>query len=94
MQTACSLLTKLQNVISNDNPGLHSCLPHINASLEKLILTCDAACSVVQSSANDLSFSNKEEIAPGKKWSYSLASQPLLIRLDAKERIFYSALTF
>ena len=67
MQTARSLLTKLQNVISNDNPGLHSCLPHINASLEKLILTCDAACSVVQSSANDLSFSNKEEIAPGKK---------------------------
>ena len=53
-------------MISNGNPGLHSCLPHINATLENLLLTCSAACTV-QTSASDLSFSNKEQVAPGKR---------------------------
>lgn len=72
-QIAQSLLTKLQQVLSDDNPGLHGCLPHINATLNKLLLTCNAAC-IIQSSVSsaNASFSNKEQIAPGKKMELQL----------------------
>ena len=66
-QEAQSLMAKLQHVLSNDNPG---CLPHINATLKKLILTCNAAC-IIKSGVN-VSLSNKEQITPGKKWNYNL----------------------
>ena len=69
-QEAQSLMAKLQHVLSNDNPGLHGCLPHINATLKKLILTCNAAC-IIKSGVN-VSLSNKEQIAPGKKMELQL----------------------
>ena len=66
LQTTLTLLTKLQNVISDGNIGLQSCLPDINATLKKLLLTCNAACTV-QASTDNVSFNNKQHIAPGKK---------------------------
>ena len=63
-------MAKLQNVLSNDNPGLHGCLPHINATLKKLLFTCNGPC-IIKSGVN-MSFSNKEQIASGKKMELQL----------------------
>ena len=64
LQTAQKLLVKLQAMITNDNSGLLSCLPHINATLMKLIYTCDGASKMETVTT---SFEVKENIAPGKK---------------------------
>ena len=64
LQTAQKLLVKLQAMITNGNSGLLSCLPHINATLMKLIYTCDGASKM---EAVTTSFEIKENIAPGKK---------------------------
>ena len=64
LRTAQNLLVKLQAMITNGNSGLLSCLPHINATLTKLIYTCDGASKMETVTT---SFKNKENIAPGKK---------------------------
>ena len=64
--TALNLLIKLQSAITNGNPELLSCLPHVNATLKKLLYTCNAA-STLQSTNVDTSFEDKENFAPGKK---------------------------
>ena len=66
LQTALTLLIKLQNVTNDGNPGLCSYFPHINATLKKLLLTCNAACTV-QVSTDNVSFNNKQHITLGKK---------------------------
>ena len=55
LQTTQTLLIKLQGVITNGNPGLLSYLPHINATLKKLLYTCNATCTV-ESTNMDNSF--------------------------------------
>ena len=55
LQTTQTLLIKLQGVITNGNPGLLSCLPHINATLKKLLYTCNVTCTV-ESTNMDNSF--------------------------------------
>ena len=64
LQTAQKLLVKLQAMITNGNSGLLSCLPHINATLMKLVYTCDGASKMETVTT---SFEVKENIAPGKK---------------------------
>ena len=87
LQTALTLLTKLQNVTSDRNPGLCSCFPHINATLNKLLLTCNAACTV-QVSTDNVSFNNNHRV---KRWNYSHDFQSLLIYLDIRhKRIIYN----
>jgi len=68
-QIAQSLVIKLQQVLSSDNTGLHGCLPHVNATLKKLLLTCNAACMVQSSSSSsvNMSFDKAQQIALGKK---------------------------
>ena len=65
LQTAQKLLVKLQALITSGNSGFLSCLPHINATLTKLIYTCDGASKMEATTAP--SFEDKENFAPGKK---------------------------
>ena len=64
LQTAQKLLVKLQAMITDGNSGLLSCLPHINATLMKLIYTCDGASKMETMTT---SFEVKENVAFGKK---------------------------
>ena len=64
LQTAQKLLVKLQAMITDGNSGLLSCLPHINATLMKLVYTCDGASKMETMTT---SFEVKENVAPGKK---------------------------
>ena len=85
LQTAEKLLVKLQAMITDGNSGLLSCLPHINATLMKLVYTCDGASKMETMTT---SFEVKENVAPGKKMDLQLLQLTLL---DAsKERTYYS----
>jgi len=67
-QIAQFLVIKLQQLLSSDNTGLYGCLPHVNATLKKLLLTCNAAC-VVQSSCSssvNVSFDKAQQLHLGK----------------------------
>ena len=66
LQTAQNLLVQLQAMIGSGNSGLQHCLPHVNATLKKLVYTCDAA-SKMDTTGTITSFEDKEIFAPGKK---------------------------
>ena len=51
-------------MITSGNSGLSNCLPHINATLTKLIYTCDGSGKMEATAAP--SFEDKENFAPGK----------------------------
>ena len=66
LQTAQNVLVQLQAMISSGNSGLQHCLPHVNATLKKLVYTCDAA-SKMDTTGTITSFEDKENFSPGKK---------------------------
>ncbi|XP_065902962.1 uncharacterized protein [Dysidea avara] len=66
LQIAQNLLVQLQAMISSGDSGLQHCLPHVNATLKKLVYTCDAA-SKMDTTGTITSFEDKENFAPGKK---------------------------
>ena len=53
-------------MINSGNSGMQHCLPHVNATLKKLVYTCDAA-SKIKITGAVTSFEDKEYFAPGKK---------------------------
>jgi len=67
LQTAQNLLVKLHAMISSGNSGLQQCLPHVNATLKKIVYTCDAASKMDTTTTTVTSYEDKENFAPGKK---------------------------